>query len=589
MGQDEFTVHKIRFEGNRSLSSSLLKKQLTIEPKTLSQRLFFWKDAETFNDGHVDQDLGQLKNFYQKEGFLHAEVRAEKLPRKNASDVNLTFIITENTPVLTDIIRYNISAPSEREKRVIDSLITAHKGTFDLHPEKRFRDISVVNTRRKLVKLLLDHGYPEPDIKYALFLKNEQQQVDVHLTVSPGRIYHLGDIRISGNEHIDQSVIRKQVTLEQEDIFSQSALEKNQKNVQQLGVFEYVSIKNLLREKDEDSGRIPVEIFVRELPRWSVKTGVGYGLDERIRLSATIRRQPFFSKARYAVLTLKYSYLEPYYINLKITRPAFITPQSSLSLNPFARKEHEKAYDLERYGIGVTFQQGLSSFSNTFINYTIERNQLNLNEDITDTLLLTNTYYNKSKISWGISTDRSSPLFFPDKGYFASLVTTFSGLPGSQYHYISALFDVRKYQRITEGLVIAGRIKTGSMKPVMGDQSTPIEERFFAGGSNSIRGFLRSELSPKNEKDIPIGGNSYFESSLEFRQQLYNIFYGALFIDAGNVWTDYNSYNFKDLAWSPGAGIRIHTPIGPVRFDVAYPLNTPEGKIRYHLSFGQAF
>ncbi|KUK55997.1 MAG: surface antigen [Marinimicrobia bacterium 46_47] len=537
----------------------------------------------------MDQDLRHIRKFYQKEGFLFAEVQAEKIPRRKAGDINLHFIITENKPVLTDNILYNIQARSEGEKEVIDSLIQERKGSFDLLPGQRFRDESVENMRRELFKILLDHGYPEPDITYTLFLKNEKRQVDVHLTITPGRIYHLGDIRISGNEHIKPFVIQKQVTLEQGDIFSQSALEKNQQLVQQLGLFEYVSIKNLVREKNEDTGTLPVEIFVQELPQWSFKTGAGYGLDERIRFSATIRRQPFFGKARYAVLTLKYSYLEPYHINLKITQPAFLTSRSTLFLNPFARREREKAYNLERFGVSVTFQQGLSSFSNTFVNYTIERNQLDLSEDITDAFLLTNTYYNKSKISWGISTDRSSPLFYPDKGFFASFVTTFSGLPGSQYHYVSALTEFKKFQYITEGLIIAGRIKIGSMKPVMNDESAPIEERFFAGGSNSVRGFLRNELSPKNENDISVGGNSYFEASLEFRHQLLNILSGVLFVDIGNVWIDYNSHNFKDLAWSPGVGIRIRTPIGPIRFDVAYPLNQPDGKVRYHLSFGQAF
>jgi outer membrane protein assembly complex protein YaeT len=587
--QDDFTVNKIHFKGNKTLSSSLLKKQLTIKAKTLPQRLAFWKDRILYNDGHLEHDIRDIKTLYQKEGFLNVDIRVKKHPAKKESDVNLSFVITENTPVLTGKVRFLIYTDSEGGKNDIDSLINEQKNLSPLQEGTRFRDAEVEDIQIKITKLLMDHGYPDPEIQYDLYLKNNEHLVDVEYSVITGMESKLGEIRISGNEYIDENLIQKQLSIKPGDLFSQSELEKNQSRVQQLGVFEFVSVKNILREKDKKSNTLPIEIHVRELPRWSVKTGAGYGIDERIRLSTTIRRQPFLGNVRYAILTLKYSYLEPYHINLKITQPAILTPQSTLSLNPFARKEHEKAYDLERFGISTTLRQNLSVYSQTFINYTFERNQLELNENVTDVFILTNTYYNKSKISWGISTDHSTPLFFPDKGFFASLLTTFSGLPGSEYHYVSALTDIRKFQRISDRLVLATRLKTGMMKAVMGDRITPIEERFYAGGSNSIRGFLRNDLSPKNENDISVGGNSYLEASLEFRERIFKSFYGVLFMDLGNVWEEYNSFDLTNLAWAPGIGIRFSTPIGPLRFDVAYPLDQPDGKIRFHFSFGQAF
>jgi outer membrane protein insertion porin family len=587
MAQDDYIIQNIRFEGNETLSSSVLKRELTLEAKSLRQQFFFWEKPEIFNDGFVEHDLRRLIILYQKEGFLNAQIQFTKIPKRKKDHVKIIFLITENAPVTTGKIRYILQNTTAEERQQIDSLI--RNLGIPLQEEKRFRDADVHSGRNALIKLLLNHGYPVPDIQYRISLKEESKKADVDFLINPGSKSRLGDIRVSGNEHIDTEMIHRQLTLKTGDLYDQSDLEKNQRLVQQLGVFEFVSIRNILRERDPVSGTLPIEIFVRELPRWSVKTGAGYGLDEKIRLTASFRKQPFFGKARYATLYLKYSYLEPYHVQLKITRPAFLTPSGSLVYNPFIRKEHEKAYDLERYGIGFMFQYALSAQTQTFINYTFERNYLDLSKDVSEALILTDTYYNKSGVSWGISRDNSSPIFFPNKGYFASIVTTFSGLPGSRYHYLSALTDVRKYQKLSQRLVLAARLKAGSMMPVMGDDITPIEERFYAGGAKSVRGVLRNDLSPKNENDISVGGNSYLELSFEMRQEITNNLYGVLFVDCGNVWKEYLDHNPADLVYTPGTGIRFRTPIGPIRFDVAYPINMENAGVRFHLSFGQAF
>ena len=127
------------------------------------------------------------------------------------------------------------------------------------------------------------------------------------------------------------------------------------------------------------------------------------------------------------------------------------------------------------------------------------------------------------------------------------------------------------------------------MKPIMGDDVTPIEERFFSGGSMSVRGWQRSQLGPKNAKNDPIGGNSLLECSAEMRYPIWKIFSGAAFLDFGNVWNKAFEHNLSELRYAPGLGLRIDTPIGPIRFDVARPIWDDEKQLQFHLSVGQAF
>ncbi len=149
--------------------------------------------------------------------------------------------------------------------------------------------------------------------------------------------------------------------------------------------------------------------------------------------------------------------------------------------------------------------------------------------------------------------------------------------------------DIRKYKSIVSGTVLAGRAKVGAMKPIWGDDVTPIEERFYAGGSSSVRGWARGEIGPQDEENRPIGGNSYLEFSLELRQKIYKIFYLVAFTDAGNIWQNDKGHDFADLVYSGGLGFRIHTPIGPIRFDAAQPIKNSKKRIQLHVSIGQAF
>ena len=229
--------------------------------------------------------------------------------------------------------------------------------------------------------------------------------------------------------------------------------------------------------------------------------------------------------------------------------------------------------------------------ANTFIKYKFERDNLQINSDLTDELLnVTQENYNKSSISAGISIDDSSPAFSPLQGYSASFVTTLSGLKlGSEYHYLQGLIDLRKYNEISEGAVLAAKVKAGIMKPIWGDATTPIDERFFAGGSNSIRGWARGEIGPQSIEGIALGGESYLEFSAEWRQHLWRMLSGVMFCDAGNVWAGYDEYDLNDIKYSAGLGIRIDTPIGPIRFDAAQPLGSADKQIQLHLNIGQAF
>jgi outer membrane protein insertion porin family len=137
--------------------------------------------------------------------------------------------------------------------------------------------------------------------------------------------------------------------------------------------------------------------------------------------------------------------------------------------------------------------------------------------------------------------------------------------------------------------VVASRLKIGLINSDDEEGFIPAEERFYSGGSTSVRGWARQQLGPRNERGAPIGGKSLLEGGLEFRYPVYNMISGAIFLDVGNVWTETFDYKINELRYSLGTGIGVNTPIGPVRIDLARPIFDPEDDFQLHFNVGHAF
>jgi len=589
LADDGYILKSIGFEGNSALSSGALKKNLNLTAQSLGDRLFFWRAQPYFNEIYLEEDIKQITVQYQQSGFLKVEVNVEPEINEKAKKIKIKFIIHENQPVLIGKISYNIEADGSENKVIVQSLLDELSVELLAQQGDCFQDNNINSSVKQIDRILRNNGFPEPETDFTIELSENKRFADIIYRVNAGELCNFGEIMVLGNEKLAEAVILKQITFSENESYDQRKTQKTQQRIQNLGMFQFVTIKSMLNEIENN--KVPMVILVKELPYWSVKTGVGYGLEDRFRLSVRVEKLGFLGGARRASLYAKYSYLEPYHLSLDVTQPSFINPRGSISINPFLIKEHEESYDLQKYGFSTTLRQNLTNITNTFIKYKFERDILQINSDITDELLgVVQDNYNKSSISAGISIDDSSPSFSPLRGYTASFVTTLSGLSlGSEYHYLQSLIDLRKYNEIFAGAVLAGKVKAGIMKPIWGDATTPIDERFFAGGSNSIRGWARGEIGPQSIEGIALGGESYLEFSAEWRQHLWRMLSGVMFCDAGNVWAGYDEYDLNDIKYSAGLGIRIDTPIGPIRFDAAQPLGSADKQIQLHLNIGQAF
>ncbi len=176
----------------------------------------------------------------------------------------------------------------------------------------------------------------------------------------------------------------------------------------------------------------------------------------------------------------------------------------------------------------------------------------------------------------------------PTRGSYKSILLKYSGLGGGNYRYTKTLFDLRKYQRIGRP-VLALRAQIGNLISFNTPKFIPLEERFYAGGSQSVRGWGRFQLGPMDDDGIPVGGRGLFVGSVELRTPISKSFSIATFLDMGNVWRDQRNINLNDLRYAAGIGVRYSTPIGPIRVDFAHPVWDTANQLQIHFSVGEAF
>jgi len=188
-----------------------------------------------------------------------------------------------------------------------------------------------------------------------------------------------------------------------------------------------------------------------------------------------------------------------------------------------------------------------------------------------------------------VGMDRTDSLLDPTKGFrVTALIQPEGSLSGKFTPYARTRLDVSGYYPVTDSIVVAGRVRVGSILGASRERLAP-SRRFYAGGGGSVRGYGYQELGPKDPNLDPIGGRSINEAALEARYRFGN--FGVVgFVDAGQVYRG-STPTFSDLRFGAGLGARYYTNFGPMRLDVATPIDRRPGEARIsvYVSIGQAF
>jgi len=531
------------------------------------------------------------------------------LHTNSEGSIEITIAIVEGEPVLVRTLRNRYVATQGADSAFARATLTKLWPALDLQPGKRFRDAAALADAELIRHKFADAGFVYVKVQPALEVVPEENYVHVAFEVDLGWRCTFGDIRIAGTKHASRQLVRKQLLFRKGEVVHQESMTKSQERLYGLGLFQAVTIKPVLGQMKNTE--VPVEVFVKEAPRLTLKFGVGYSLEayevlkdkaggfdfiDGFRFSVDLRRLGFLGGARRLSLLSKHSALEPYNFSVEFAQAAFLFARNTLILSPYTLKQIDPAYELTKFGGDIILRQQLALKTSTFVGYNLE--QVDQLQKSTQPLSGTPepSVYNKSSISWGFVHDTSLPIFSPRSGSLYSAVFEYSAPPPQifgfeldSFNFFKVLLENRHYFPLKRSTTFAYRWKIGALHSFDGDQFIPVEERFYSGGSNSVRGWAYKELGPMAEDGTPIGGNSLLEGSTELRYFIVKWLSGAVFLDFGNVSLIDFDYNLGNLHYALGTGLRFETSFGPIRIDLARPAFEAADHVQFHFNFGQAF
>lgn len=409
------------------------------------------------------------------------------------------------------------------------------------------------------------------------------QRVDITYHVLAGPEATIGEIGFSGNESVVGLHLRKRVSLEQGDCFRRSKI--NDANVALLRSGLLANAQAVLPAAPAQDGSVPVTFSVTESAHRSVRAGASFSTDIGPGVGAGWEHRNFLSHGEKFSTDLTLA-TQKQKLDTQLVKPFFRRTDQRLILGNAIMQENNDAFKTT----GISFS---GSVDRDFRNKWMLGAGLKYDfEQIRD---------QKSKENFALfsvplfaSQDKRDDLLNPQSGWTfrfdtAPSMDTLEPATSFLKNRISGSY----YQPVTKSgrSLLAVRIAAGSIAGVTTDK-IPATDRFYTGGGGSIRGYGYQLAGPLDADKDPLGGRSFLELSTELRQRIGKNYGVVAFIDSGNTFDAVYPDLAGGLQWGTGLGFRYYTDFGPIRADIAAPLNKRSGvddAFQFYFSFGQAF
>jgi len=571
-------IEEIEISGAQTFSPKELKKNLGIGEKFLFLPYLDGKEVFALPE--------KVRLFYEAQGFSQAKVDLNFIRKGNSVK---PVIYIEEGP--RQIVK---SLEIQGSKEISSSEIV---GQIDTRPGKPYHKSSLQKDLEKINQLYLNKGFRGTQVAIDVN-PDRENNVDLVFRISEGRRVKINNIFISGQHLTSRKIIRREIRLREGDWAAYNRLLETKRGLDSLGVFSEVK----LEEIPDAENSVNLSIQVREAEQNYASLGVGietreeakslalWENDLRPRITAEYVRYNIFGNASQFSLVGQLSLAEKRLV-ATWQQPYIFGLRMRTYFSGYLEKEDRTSFSYERRGLSLSTLRNLpSSFSLLLAAGALRTKLTNLEISESEVERERLPY----SIAYGSATfikDKRDEIFNPQRGYFFSLALERAyPLLNTESNFFKLFLKFQYFYPLASKINFYTTLRIGLASGIV-----PIPERFFAGGSNSFRGEAFEMLGPKDaESGLPVGGKSIFLFNMEAKflllKKLPNL-YGAVFYDMGNVFPEIKEFNFLKLSQALGVGLRYKTPLGPVRFDVGWNLNPPQGKWKplFFLTIGNMF
>jgi outer membrane protein insertion porin family/translocation and assembly module TamA len=649
-------VRSLEFQGNHAFSDGELALRIVTTSSSWARRyLRVVGSRRCLDSDELVRDKYRLQLLYRNAGYYDTSIDTLVTPVNGRNDqVRVAFNIDEGKPIRIHSLSITglDSVPNRRE---ILRRLWVQAG-------KPYDQTRIALDADTILARLRNSGYPRPDVLRSYQMRRDSLTARVELVVIPGPRARVGNVVIdvtpmAGHpQEIAERVVRKLVGIGPGAVYREQALSEAQGNLYQTGAYRYVDVSpvpdsaKLYADSAVSLKVTLIEDYMRDL-----STEVGWATLDCFRTRMQVIDKNFFGGAQRLELTGQLSKLgfgrtvhsawvedalcsqlkhDPfstelnYSINVTLRQPTLFGTWATPAFSLYSERRGEyKAYLRTTYfGGEASLLKALRNNTSLRASYNFEYGRTKADESLLcaafgrcDPLSLEQIQLARRLAILSVAAARAStdnPIN-PTSGYVLrgesrNSATFFGSDP--QVTFAKAVGDVAWYHPLGWGSVFAARFRAGSIwggANSNGSKQPPQQERLYAGGASSVRGFPQNELgallyvidtvntvplpgqtdavyftfakdTTRPRRVVPVGGNTLLVANFDYRLRspfLSDLLQYTIFADVGSVWTRRTQSDFggiKPFFWTPGVGFRVFTPFGPIQVNAGYNPYPPE-------------
>lgn len=574
-------IKEIRIVGNTAFNEKEIKKVMATSEKGL---LSWITESGRLKRDILDQDRSRIGAFYHNHGYIEAQVGEPEVNREGEW-LFITFNIAEGE-------RYRVGTIDLAGDLVGDK--NDLLGEVKLSQEKFFSRQILREDVMRITDRYAEKGYAFAEVNPRLQKNPDLKRMDVVIDVKKGTLVHVNRIVIKGNSRTRDKVIRREIQLKEGAIFDATAMRKSTEKLQRLNYFEEVNINPEPTVQDD---LMDIVVDVKEKPTGTFSVGAGYSSVDHLSFMGEVSQDNFMGKGQRVSLAANVSSASTRF-NLSFTEPHLDDSKLLFGFDAYNWRREYDDYTKDSTGGALRFGYPVWEKWHLFWGYGYDDTQLSdilstASQVIKDSANINTTSY----VRLGVANDTRNRIQDTTKGALHNLTLKQAGgvlggdsaftkwegstswyFPWTEVPYLKEINrpwfnDTVLHLKGAAGYVVENE-----------EGKLPVYEKFYLGGLNTVRGFESSKISPtqitSDGRLERIGGEKMWYMNAEW---IFSIaqeigLKGVAFFDAGNVYTDSETWDVGDLKKAVGLGFRWLSPMGPLRLEWGYNIDPAPGE-----------
>jgi outer membrane protein insertion porin family len=585
---DRAYVTSLEFVGNTHLTSKELQKVM----KTRKKNLFsFINKSGLFKEDDFKQDLDNLRAYYNGKGYIDMEVKDVKYEYPSKDQMKVIITVFEGIQYTVGKIDFTGNAIFTKQElrnyrgfpviRMSEGKVYSPRDFTKEGKEPDEQTATLDNDLKRIRDLYGARGYIDMEVTPERQANVESGKIDILYHITEGSQSYVEQIIIQGNNRTKDKVIRRELAVAPGQIYDSVRADQSKKRLENLQYFEKVDISP---QDTTVPNRKNMVVTVEEKRTGSITFGAGFssvdsllGFVEITQGNFDLFNFPYFTGGgeKFRV-RIQYG-LERQDAEVEFKEPWFLEQRLSLGYDLFYHNATYLStyYDERNFGASVSLSRAFGQFWSGSVTYTLQDFQVyDFQNGPSPQILAEGGWRDESSITLGMSYDSRDSVLLSRRGIHADFSAEFAGGPLlGQTNIYKVQADAQKYISLPYDMILMLGAATGDVNYYDTSTEVPIFDRFFIGGSRSVRGFNNRDIGPVDENLEPLGGDTMFYTNIELTFPIIDRVRGAIWNDAGFL--DARAFHYTDAFQegdaAAGVGLRLNLPIGPLRLDYGLP------------------